>query len=54
MRDKARKAYNLALSIYSHIRHHDYKGARYLLLELIAIVEEFVKEEEQKNEIKVS
>lgn len=50
----SKKAYNLALSIYSHIRHHDYRSAKYLLLELIEIVEEFVKEEEQKNEAEAS
>ncbi len=46
METKNRKAYNLSLSIYSHVRHHDYKSARYLLLELIELINEFVKEEE--------
>ena len=47
-----RKSYNLALSIYSHIRHGDYIGAKHLLAELVIIVDKILDEEKVKNETK--
>ena len=44
-----RKAYNLALSIYSHVRHGDYIGAKHLLAELVDVVNTLL-EEEKKHE----
>ena len=41
-----RKAYNLALSIYSHVRHGDFIGAKHLLAELVIVVDELLKKEE--------
>ena len=49
-----RKSYNLALSIYRHVRHGDYKGAKYLLVELISIVEDICKEDEEKQKLEES
>jgi hypothetical protein len=41
---KFKKAYNLALSIYSHVRHEDYVGAKHLASELLNILDELTKE----------
>ena len=49
-----RKAYNLALSIYSHIRHGDYIGAKHLLAELVITVDKILDEERIRNETKAS
>ena len=48
-----RKSYNLALSVYSHIRHGDYIGAKYLLAELVETVNKIL-DEEKSNETKAS
>lgn len=47
-----KRIYNLALSIYSHIRHHDYIGARLMVIELLELLNNEIKEEE--SGIKVS
>jgi hypothetical protein len=48
----SKKAYSLALSIYSHVRHGDYMSAKHLLLELTAVVNEIVAEEEATQKLK--
>ena len=44
-----RKAYNLALSIYSHVRHGDYIGAKHLIAELAIVIDELLIEEGKEN-----
>ena len=51
---KPKKIYNLALSVYSHVRHGDYKGARVLVIELLELLNEEIKKEEALNESKAS
>lgn len=48
------RIYNLALSIYSHIRHHDYIGARLMVIELLDLLNKEIKDEEVANETKAS
>jgi hypothetical protein len=47
-----KRVYNLALSIYSHIRHEDYVGAKHMTIELLGMLETKLKEE--NNEAKAS
>ena len=42
---KYKRIYNLALSIYSHVRHEDYVGAKIMATELLELLEQRIKEE---------
>lgn len=45
-----KRKYNLALAIYSHVRHNDLVGARFLVIELLDLLNKHI--EEENNEVK--
>lgn len=47
-----KRKYNLALAIYSHVRHSDFVGARFLVIELLELLNKQI--EEDNNEVKAS
>ena len=47
-----KKMYNLALSIYSHVRHQDYVGAKHLTEELSALLQEELTKEKYNDKLK--